>query len=264
MIKGIINFESIWRRSLKSLGYYYIWLFYKERKSPTKKMIQMRSLYSQFIKEGDLCFDIGANMGSRVGSFLMLGAKVIALEPNKKCVEELDKVYKTHEVVIVQKGVGAINETKEFYISNDSLMSSFSKEWIEGMKKKHKKNNWDNIETIEIITLNNLIEQYGNPDFIKIDTEGFEQEVLKGLSTPIKALSFEYTLPDTQQKALECLLIVERLYNGKAVYNICKDEDYAMHFPAFVKADELKALFTSKDFNDGKFGNYGDVYVKKV
>lgn len=263
-VKGIINIESVWRRSLKALGYYYIWLFYKEKTNPTEKMLQMRALYSDFVKQGDLCFDIGANMGSRVNSFLALGAKVIALEPNKECIRELEKVYKNYPLTLVQKGVGAVNEVKEFYIASNTLMSSFSKEWIDTMRQKHKKDRWDNVEQIEIITLDTLIEKYGKPDFIKIDTEGFEQEVLKGLSTPIKALSFEYTLPDPQKKALECLSLVDKLYSGKALYNICKDEDYKMHFSSFVTAGELEKLLSSDSFNDGKFGNYGDIYVKRV
>ena len=263
-IKSFINIESIWRRSLKYFGYYYIWLFYKERTNPNKKMLQMRSLYSDFVKDGDLCFDIGANMGSRVNCFLILNAKVVAVEPNKDCVAELKKVYHNYPLTIVQKGVGFLNEVKDFYISSSSLVSSFSKEWIETVRQKHKKESWNKVEKIEIVTLDSLIKQYGKPDFIKIDTEGFEQEVLKGLTTPVKALSFEYTLPDPHQKALECLNIIDKLYNGRALYNICKDEAYTMHFPAFVAQDKLRELLTSDLFCDGKFGNYGDIYVKQV
>lgn len=60
-----------------------------------------------FIQEGDLVFDIGANMGRRVGSFLLLKAKVVALEPNQACVAEIEKVYKGWPVTVIPKGVGA-------------------------------------------------------------------------------------------------------------------------------------------------------------
>src|SRR5438874_5042770 len=133
-MKGIINFESIWRRSLKSMGLYYKWLFYREKKFPTETMRKMRNLYSPFIKEGGLCFDVGANMGSRVACFLMLKSRVIAVEPQRACYKELQKVFKNEPVTIIPKGVGAEHEVKDFYIATNSLISSFSTEWIEGMK----------------------------------------------------------------------------------------------------------------------------------
>ena len=92
-MKKIINLESIWRRSLKTMGKYYQWLFWQQRNFPTRKMKKMQAFYKQFVEQGNLCFDIGANMGSRVATFLLLKAKVVALEPQKKCVQELRKGF---------------------------------------------------------------------------------------------------------------------------------------------------------------------------
>ena len=262
-MKGIINFESIWRRSLKALGLYNQWLFYRERKMPTETMLRMRKLYSQFVHEGALCFDIGANMGSRVGCFLMLKCRVIAVEPQHKCYTELKKVFKDQPVTVIEKGVGEKQEVKNFYIASNSLISSFSTQWIEGMKSKHKRDNWDTVVAVEIVTLDMLIDEYGLPDFIKIDTEGFEEEVLKGLSKPVKGLSFEYTLPDPPKKTLACLDLTERLYKGNALYNICRDESYEMYYQEPVSGTELKKLIASEQFNIKNFGGYGDIYVKK-
>ncbi len=263
-MKGIINFESIWRRSLKALGLYYKWLFWKERKSPTEKMLKMRALYGQFVQAGDLCFDIGANMGSRVASFLMMNAKVIAVEPQQICFKELEKVFANYPVTLVNKGVGAKEEVKDFYISSNHLMSSFSEEWIDGTKKMFTKDNWDQVKKMEITTLDQLITIYGEPQFIKIDTEGFEVEVLKGLSRPIKALSVEYTLPDPHHKNIACLEKLETLYQDKALYNLCRDEAYTMHFSTWQTIDTIKKMIASDVFNRANFGNYGDIYVKRI
>ncbi len=37
--------------------------------------------YSQFIRPGDLVFDIGANRGDRTEVFVQMGARVVAAEP---------------------------------------------------------------------------------------------------------------------------------------------------------------------------------------
>ena len=262
-MKGLINFESIWRRSLKAMGVYNQWLFYRQKKMPTPVMVKMRNLYSSFVPEGSLCFDIGANVGSRTGCFLVMKCRVIAVEPQLQCVAELKKIFKDQPVTILQKGVGAKPEVKDFYIASNSLISSFNTRWIEDMKNTHKKDNWDTIVKVEVTTLDHLISEYGLPEFIKIDTEGFEEEVLKGLSIPVNSLSFEYTLPDPENKVLACINLTEKLYEGKALYNISRDEVYKMHFSEPVSGEELKNLLVAEHFNKKNFGNYGDIYVKK-
>ena len=264
-MKGLINFESIWRRSLKTIGRYYQWLFWQQRNFPSSKMKKMQDLYSQFVEPGNLCFDIGANMGSRVATFLMLKAKVIALEPQQKCVKELHKVFKGYDVTVIPKGVGAKNEWKDFFLADNTLISSFSQEWISGMKSGHlQKNNWDKTEQIEIVTLDMLMQEYGVPDFIKIDTEGFELEVIKGLSTPVKSLSFEYTLPHQKSQAIECVELLDKLYKNQAIFNICRDEAYRMKFDKWMEASQVLAILKSEGFNKNNYGVYGDIYVKRT
>ena len=41
----------------------------------------MDRLYGQFVRPGDLVFDVGAHVGDRLASFARLGARVVALEP---------------------------------------------------------------------------------------------------------------------------------------------------------------------------------------
>ena len=66
---------------------------------------------------------------------------------------------------------------------------------------------WDTALPIRMTTLDELIARHGEPQFCKIDVEGFEHEVLSGLSRPLRALSFEY-LPIAAERAVAC---VERL-----------------------------------------------------
>jgi hypothetical protein len=63
---------------------------------------------------------------------------------------------------------------------------------------------------VEVTTLDALIAKYGIPAFCKIGVEGFEAEVLKGLSQPLRMLSLEYHRDEAGQ-ALECLNILSKL-----------------------------------------------------
>jgi hypothetical protein len=51
---------------------------------------------------------------------------------------------------------------------------------------------WDAAETVEVTTLDALVAAHGLPRFVKIDVEGFEAEVLAGLSRPVPWIAFEY------------------------------------------------------------------------
>src|SRR5208282_493851 len=55
-------------------------------------VLGLRQFYSQFISEGDLVFDVGANSGEYSRAFLALGAKVVAIEPTPGLVQRLRNI----------------------------------------------------------------------------------------------------------------------------------------------------------------------------
>jgi hypothetical protein len=69
-------------------------------------------------------------------------------------------------------------------------------------------------------TLDRLIEQYGTPSFIKIDVEGFEYQVVKGLTQPVKTLSLEFT-PEFIESTFKCIDHLQRLGNIRLNYSMC-------------------------------------------
>jgi FkbM family methyltransferase len=161
--------------------------------------------YGKLINESDLCFDIGANIGAKSEIFLELGARIIAVEPQANCVEILRKKFK-QRVEILNMGVGSKEGEFEFYISNHNQLSSFSKEWVEDFKENRSKDAIiTDVKIIPLTTLDILINKYGKPKFIKIDVEGFELEVINGLSKDFNVLCFEYTVPERINELLEIL-----------------------------------------------------------
>lgn len=149
------------------------------------------AFYSQFVKPGDLVFDIGANAGYKTEIFLACGAKVISVEPNPLCQRVLRFEFASNpRVHLVQAAVGAEEGMLPMNVRGLSPMSSLLDDWepfkVEGGGQQR--------INVPVTTLDKLIERFGRPSFIKIDVEGFEEQVLNGLSSPVPFLSFEYGL----------------------------------------------------------------------
>jgi FkbM family methyltransferase len=171
-----------------------------------KKKIKFRNFYRQYIKEEDLCFDIGANIGERTETFLNLKAKVVSVEPVKESYSILQTKFAANKnVTILPIAIGSVSEQRDIYISNYLEVCTLSELFIKKYKDQKEYNiKWDEVRSTEIKTLDQLIKDYGIPAFCKIDVEGYEVEVLKGLSQPIPLLSFEYNAR-LKNLALECI-----------------------------------------------------------
>jgi FkbM family methyltransferase len=157
-------------------------------------VIGRRMFYRQFVNSGSTVFDIGANVGTCTEAFLSLGAgKVVAVEPTPDLVRKL-KYIRDKRVTVVGSGVGKEPGVLRLNLSNFNTLNSFSGEWLDKVAQEVPSGRPQWIETVnvEVTTLDALIKQHGIPDFIKIDVEGAELQVLQGLSTSPRYLSFEF------------------------------------------------------------------------
>jgi 16S rRNA A1518/A1519 N6-dimethyltransferase RsmA/KsgA/DIM1 with predicted DNA glycosylase/AP lyase activity len=62
----------------------------KLRPKQQQKFDEDCNFYQSFINKGDLCFDVGANIGQKSEALLSIGARVVAIEPNPKVLPELE------------------------------------------------------------------------------------------------------------------------------------------------------------------------------
>lgn len=228
-------------------------------KSEKEALEKRMSFYSQFLKKDDLYFDVGANLGNRIEPVLKIGAKIVAIEPQQQCYEYLEKRYGS-KIQIIKKGLGEEEGVKEFYISNAHTISSFSADWIESVKKSGRfgKYKWDTKQLIEMTTLDKIIEKYGKPKFIKIDVEGYEFEVLKGLSKPINCISFEYAVPEQIEQSINCIEQINKIA-GNVECNYSRGESMEWANEKWLSADEMVNFIRT-----GKLKGFGDIYVKLV
>lgn len=207
------------------------------------KLLRMVDLYRQFIRPGELCFDLGAHVGNRLWAWSRLGARIVALEPQPACMRLLRFLYGNRpDITLFEQAAGASLGHQALYVSRRTpTVSSLSRSWIEAVQRYPSFSGvrWDYEHTVSVTTLDALVARFGQPVFCKVDVEGYELEVLRGLSHPLPALSFEYTLP-AGEIALGCLARLAEL--GEYEYNWSEGETQRLRSPAWLSPPEMAAV----------------------
>lgn len=141
-----------------------------------------------------LCFDIGANRGDFTVAALAKGYRVIALEPAPRVFAELvsNFIYNPNVTPLKMAVSGSDYATIEFFEADEDGLSTLNLDWLTDESMPYAGKPYRTI-TATTITLDTLALKYGTPDLIKIDVEGAEWSVFKGLSSKMGTLSFEWT-----------------------------------------------------------------------
>ncbi|MFI5131418.1 MAG: FkbM family methyltransferase [Chitinophagales bacterium] len=210
------------------------------------------SFYKSFLPACKLIFDIGANDGHKTTAFLALSDKVICCEPDGENFKLLRVRFRDQEkrVVIENMALSDKDGFAEMHIHHPgSAFNTLSSKWMklledQGESRWNESIKFTRNETVQTTTLDQLIVKYGRPDFIKIDVEGFEEHVLKGLSLPVPYLSFETLVPDYNIELQNCLNAIEVL-DRNAKYNFAANEKLIL--PDYVSRYELEHRLKTSD-----------------
>lgn len=235
-----------------------LWIYYGH----PGDMQRMTRLYGQFIAPGDLAFDVGAHVGSRTLAWSRMGARVVAIEPVPQAVRTLRILFgRAPNVQIVGAAVGAQEGVLPMLVcEREPTVSTLSAAWADRMlRERHAfaRTLWERTIDVPVTTLDALIGRYGEPAFSKIDTEGYDLEVLRGLGRPLRGLSFEY-VPPALDVVVACLSRLAEL--GPYAYNWSPGESMRFHWPKWVDATTLVGYL--RDYPEQ--GNPGDVYARLV
>jgi FkbM family methyltransferase len=244
------------KESLLQLGLYYKINGIRFRNDPRNS--SQRAFYSTVISKDDTVFDVGANVGQRTQLFAELARRVIAVEPQPLCLKHLRSRFRFNRNVIIENLALSDREGEATMCLSDShTISSMSRKFINVMKEHtFRDSRWDKEITVPTNTLDHLIEVYGVPKFVKIDVEGFEINVLKGLTVPVPFISFEFT-PELMEEARAC---VERIREVSADYrfNYCLGEDLNFVLPEHADYSTFMNVILP---GMGAKGTFGDIYA---
>ncbi|MET0570902.1 MAG: FkbM family methyltransferase [Pedobacter agri] len=178
----------------------------------------LKMQFKQLINPGDVILDVGANIGFHTLYFAELvgtKGKVFAFEPITANYSALIKNVQLNsfpQVSAVNRALGNANQLMDIHIDNtDQNPGTFS--LLEAGVAN---------TTVECIKGDDYIIQQNiqNVNFIKVDVEGFEVEVLKGLSNTIRKhnpiIIFEYD-SNYQSKVNK---------DSKAIFHLLSDLNY--------------------------------------
>jgi FkbM family methyltransferase len=139
------------------------------------------------------CFDIGANIGECTQWFLDQNYdKVISIEPGAEAFSQLFQKFNNNPRVIMHYlAISDKPGTIKFWNSNWHTTSTAAKAWVTNSRFSGKCA-WEAVIK-NAITIDELINLHGLPNFLKVDVEGYELEVFKGLThNRIETIAFEW------------------------------------------------------------------------
>jgi len=261
--------KSVIKKITKKIGVYdnirwsksYLFLYsiinFKYNKIRRNEAIFFREL----IPRNCLCFDIGANIGSKTYILLKMKCKVICVEPVKRNTYILQRRYKgNNNVVIISGSVSDHIGHEEVFVTEENLaFSTFSRKWL-NIIKNHDINRWGMsikssfTDIVETRTLDSLIEKFGLPYYIKIDVEGYEVKVIKGLTKKIPLISFEANLPEFLEETKLCVSYLSSI-----------DIDAKFNYISDTFCFENETWLNHRDFNsflDNQKLRYMEIFCK--
>lgn len=174
--------------------------------------------------KNEIIFDVGANTGEKAAIFKKLSKKIICFEPSPNSIDTLKKRFAWTNIIIMPIAISNSESITQLYIlENMQTLNSINSKQLRHVVKPMSNGSKIKIIDVKTETLDNAIEKFGRPEYIKIDVEGNEKEVIEGLTMPVKYISFENCSSLFLDEGISSIEHLEQIANGKAKFNILVD-----------------------------------------
>ncbi len=186
----------------------------------------VQEVFSQYLKPGDIFYDIGAN----VGFFTIVAAKIVgstgkvyAFEPeavNAATVRRNAQINNYAHVTVVEKAVSRTTGVEKLWLTENCGGHTLASVGTVSDAK--------NSITVDTVSIDDLIDKklIEPPTFVKIDVEGAEIDVLNGMSQTIKEYQpmIIYEVDDREKEGL--------LNKHKEIDNFLHSQGYEIKYLA--------------------------------
>lgn len=214
-------------------------------------------IYRAFVGPGDLALDVGAHVGDRLAAFRRLGTRVVAMEPNATLFRVLGWLHgRDSGVTLLPDAAGVRSGPGVLHLNRaNPTVSTMSDSFVEAARATAgwRSQVWNESVAVSVLTLDDVIARHGRPAFIKIDAEGFEPEILTGLSRLPPVVSFEIT---TMARAAGLAALDRTVALGCNRFKFSLGESHRFVQPNWIDGATMRSFITALP----EHANSGDVY----
>lgn len=131
-----------------------------------------------FLSAGDVCLDVGANIGYyALQEARLVGerGRVFCIEPSRNNIKALEENVKRNgykNMEVFRAAVGRENKKAQLHLSKSSNWHSFLPTGLDFSGES---------EEVDMITIDSFLAGRPSPDFVRMDVEGYESEVIRGM-----------------------------------------------------------------------------------
>jgi FkbM family methyltransferase len=189
-------------------------------------------------------FDIGANKGDYTEYLFSIGAeKVVCIEANPQQAINVTSRF-GNRVIVVNKAVSNVMGPQiPFYVCPEcDVVSSADEQWRTNSRFSQPDRNW--VRTmVDVITIDELVNQYGIPTHIKLDVEGYEYMALVGMTKNYCQLRFEWS----EEKIDEMILSLQHLISiGYTAFGVMAGDTYHMQPDEYMSGEDMIEFLRGK------------------